>query len=311
MDVASFYVEHGLWIVFGAVLVQQLGVPVPALPLLVLAGARTADDPLHGLWALALAIVASSLGNYAWYVAGRRHGHRVLDALCTLSLSPESCVRQAENAFERYGTGSLVLGRLVPGLGLVAPPLAGGFGISTPTFLLYNGAGTALWALAGLALGWAFHAEVEWLLEALQAQGNRALVVIAAAVALYAGHRWLQRWRFRRAMYAARIGVDELRTLIERGEAPLVLDARSRASRRMDARSIPGSIAFDADDLDRVLAAIPPEREVVVYCACPNDATAAHIAQQLHERGIRRVRPLAGGIDAWEAAATRRSETPR
>lgn len=302
MSIDSFYSEYGLWIVFGTVLLQQFGLPVPAFPLLILAGAQTLDDPAHGGWALVLSVVASSIGNYAWFVAGRRHGHRVLNAVCKVSLSPASCVRQAENAFQRYGAGTLVLGRFVPGLGIVAPPLAGGFGVGAPTFLLYNGAGSALWALSGLALGWAFHTEVEWLLEALSALGNRAAVVVALAVALYAAHRWWQRWRFRRALRAARIGVDELRELIERGDPPLVLDARSAVMRDLDPRSIPGSIPVDPDDLDRALEAIPRGREVVVFCACPNEATAARIALQLQKRGIGRIRPLAGGIDAWETA---------
>lgn len=301
MGIEAFYDEHGLWIIFGTVLLQQFGLPIPAFPLLMLAGAQTFEDPMHGLWALVLAVVASSLGNYAWFLAGRHHGHRVLNAVCRVSLSPGSCVRQAENAFDRYGLGSLVLGRFVPGLGIVAPPLAGSFGVTGPIFLLYNGIGSALWALSGVALGWAFHTEVEWLLDALARLGDRAAVVVALAVVLYAAHRGWQRWRFRRALRAARISVDELRERIERGDPPLVLDARSAMLRKLDLRSIPGSIVVDPDDLDRALEAIPRDREVVVYCACPNEATAARIALQLQKRGLGRIRPLAGGIDAWEA----------
>jgi len=302
LDVASFYSEHGLWIVFGTVLVQQLGLPVPAFPLLILAGAQALVEPVYGLWALMLSVVASSLGNYAWFIAGRRYGHRVLRAVCNVSLSPDSCARQAENAFERYGVGSLVLARFVPGLGIVAPPLAGGFGVGAPAFLLYNGIGSALWAFAGITLGWAFHTEVEWLLDALATLGNRAVRWLAVVVVLYAAQRWWRRWQFRRALRAARIGVDELRAMIERGEAPLILDARSHVMRELDARSIPGSIAVDPDDLDHALAQTTREREVVVYCACPNEVTAAKIALQLRKRGVTRVRPLSGGIDAWDAA---------
>jgi membrane protein DedA with SNARE-associated domain len=189
VSIDSFYNDYGLWFIFGVVLLQQLGLPIPAYPLLILAGAQTVVDPAHGLWALVLSVVASSIGNFAWFLAGKRYGHRVLKAVCRISLSPESCVRQAENTFERYGPGSLVLGRFVPGLGIVAPPLAGGFGVGVPTFLLYNGIGSALWALSGLALGWAFHTEVDWLLDALSALGNRAAGAIALGVAVYVAHR--------------------------------------------------------------------------------------------------------------------------
>jgi len=185
MNAAGFYADYGLPIIFGAVLVQQLGVPIPVFPLLILAGAQAFVDPVHGIWALALSVLASSLGNYAWFRAGRRYGYRVLKAVCRMSLSQDSCVSQTESAFERYGPGTLVIARFLPGLGMVAPPLAGGVGLETSTFLLFNGVGSMLWAAAGLALGWAFHAQVESLLDALATLGNQALVLVPVLVALY------------------------------------------------------------------------------------------------------------------------------
>lgn len=305
MDVHGFYAQYGLPIIFGVVLVQQLGVPIPAFPLLILAGAQAFADPAHGPWAVGLAVLASSIGNYAWFRAGRRYGYRVLSAVCRIAMSPDSCVRQTETTFERYGSGTLVLARFVPGLGMVAPPLAGGLGLKTSTFLLYNGVGSALWATAGFALGWLFHSQVEGLLDALTALGNRAIEGVAALLALYVAWRWWKRWRFRRALQAARISVAELHAMMNRGEDVLVLDVRSRIHRKLDDRSIPGSRAIDVDNLEQSLAAIPRDREIVVYCACPNEATAAKVAMQLHARGVSRIRPLAGGIDAWASAGLR------
>ncbi|HKU84760.1 MAG TPA: rhodanese-like domain-containing protein [Casimicrobiaceae bacterium] len=302
MDATGFYAAHELPIIFGTVLVQQLGVPLPAFPLLILAGANAFADPAHGLWVLILAVVASSLGNYAWFRAGMRYGYRVLNAVCRVSLSPDSCVRQTETAFERYGSATLVLARFLPGLGMVAPPLAGGLGFATSTFLLYNGLGSALWAAAGLVLGLMFHTQVEWLFAALAELGNRAIVALACLVVLYVAHRMWKRWRLRRALYAARISVTDLHDMMRRGEDVLVLDVRSRTHRKLDGRSIPGSKPIDLEDLERALAGIPRDRETVVYCACPNEASAAKVAMQLHARGVSHVRPLAGGIDAWATA---------
>jgi membrane protein DedA with SNARE-associated domain/rhodanese-related sulfurtransferase len=302
MDAGGFYADYGLAIVFGAVLVQQLGVPIPAFPLLILAGAQAVADPAHGLWALGLAVLASAVGNYAWFRAGRRYGYRVLSALCRMSLSPDSCVRQTETAFERYGPGALVLARFLPGLGMLGPPLAGGLGFKASTFLFFNGVGSVLWAAAGLALGSVFHAQVEWLLDALAALGSQAFVIVAALVALYVAYRWWTRWRFRNALRAARISVPELHEMMSRGDDVLVLDVRSRLHRRLDGRSIPGSTPIDLDNIEQALAGIPRDREIVVYCACPNEATAASVAMRLHKSGVSRIRPLAGGIDGWAMA---------
>lgn len=280
-------------------LVQQLGAPIPATPLLLLAGAHAAADPIYGVYTLALAMVASTAGSLPWFWAGRRYGYRVLKLMCRISLSPDGCVRQTETVFERYGAAALLIAKFVPGLARVAPPLAGTFRFSTASFLLYYGAGNALWAGAGLILGLAFHTEIDWLMDRLAAFGGHALAVVLGVVALYVAYRWLVRRQFLKSLRASRIGVAELQEMIGRGEAPIVLDVRSRTHRKLDSRMIPGARPVDLDDLEGPLAQIPSGRNVVVYCACPNDATAVKVAMLLRRRGIRDVRPLAGGFDAW------------
>src|SRR5713226_6935133 len=156
--------EYGLVAVFCVVLVQQLGAPLPVLPLMLFAGAQSARDPFYGIYALALAIVASTLGSLPWFLAGQRFGHRVLKFTCKVSLSPDSCVRQTETVFERHGALTLLISKFVPGLAHVAPPLAGAFGFRTSSFLLYNSVGAVLWAGAGLVLGLLFYPEINWLL---------------------------------------------------------------------------------------------------------------------------------------------------
>jgi membrane protein DedA with SNARE-associated domain/rhodanese-related sulfurtransferase len=284
------------------VLVQQLGAPIPATPLLLLAGAHAAADPIYGVYALALAILASALGSLPWFWAGRRYGYRVLKLMCRISLSPDGCVRQTETVFERYGAAALLIAKFVPGLARVAPPLAGTFRFRVASFLLYYGAGNALWAGFGLILGLAFHSEIEWLMDRFTAFGAPALMVVAGILALYVVYRWLVRRQFLRSLRASRIGVAELKEMIGRGEAPIVLDVRSRTHRKLDARMIPGARPIDLDDLEGPLAQIPSGRDIVVYCACPNDATAVKVAMLLRRRGIRHVRPLAGGFDAWVSA---------
>jgi membrane protein DedA with SNARE-associated domain/rhodanese-related sulfurtransferase len=297
-----FNPEYGLVAVFCLVLVQQLGAPIPVLPVMLVAGAQSARDPVFGVYALALAVAASTVGSMAWFWAGQRFGHRVLKLTCRVSLSPDSCVRQTETVFERHGVATVLISKFVPGLAHVAPPLAGAFGFKTPRFLFYNAVGAALWAGAGLILGLLFYPQIDWLLVQFYAFGGHALGLLAVLVAAYFAYRWLARRRFLKTLHASRIEVAELQEMIGRGEAPLVLDARSATHRKLDGRMIPGARPVDLDDLERQFAQISADRDVVVYCACPNDATAVKVAMLLKRRGIRHVRPLAGGIDAWANA---------
>lgn len=291
--------QGGLIALFGVVLVQQLGAPIPATPVLMIAGAHAAADPIYGVYALALAVLASAIGSLPWFWAGRRYGYRVLKIVCRISLSPDACVRRTETIFERYGAAALVVAKFVPGLARVGPPLAGAFRYGAGGFLFFYGLGNALWAGAGLIAGLVFHAEIDWLVDALAVFGGHAVLVIMGLLALYVAYRWLVRRRFLTSLRTSRIEVAELKKRMERGETPIVLDVRSSTHRKLDPRMIPGARAVDLEDLEGPLAQIPGGRDVVVYCACPNDATAVRVATLLRRRGIGEVRPLAGGFDAW------------
>ena len=302
ISIARFLAEHPLASIFGAVLVHQLGVPVPAFALLLWAGSKALEDPRLALSAFVLSLIAGTAGHLPWYWAGRRYGHRILGLACRIALSPDSCVRQAESSFERRGPAMLVIARFLPALETLAPPLAGALRIGTPAFLAYDAAGGALWTIAGLALGAVFHDQIEWLLDWLAQLGEGALLLVAVLIAGYVAYRLLQRWLYLRSLKIARISAQELYAMISRGDKPVVLDVRTRANRRLDARRIPGALAVDLDDVERTLATILRDQEVIVYCACPNEATAAKVALQLRGHGFRHVRPLAGGIDAWVSA---------
>jgi len=168
----------------------------------------------------------------------------------------------------------------------VAPPLAAALGFGLTTYLVYNGIGAALYCAGGLILGFLFHSQIDWLLERLSELGGRALLVVAVLLALYIVYRWWDRWRFLKTLGTARISVAELDRMISQGEDPIVLDVRSRTHRELDGRKIPGAQPVDLDDLESTLARIPGDREVVVYCACPNEVSAAKLALLLRERGI-------------------------
>jgi len=197
-ELMPFDPGYGLIAVFGLVLVQQLGAPIPAWPALMISGAYTVVDPLHGAAALVLATTASIVGSLPWFWAGWRYGHRVLRFTCRISLSPDACVHKTGMFFERYGVVALLVSKFVPGLTHVAPPLAGTFRLRVTRFALYFGAGSALAAFVPLALGVAFHVQIGETIAWLGEFGGHALAGIAAAVALYVVYRWLVRRRVAR-----------------------------------------------------------------------------------------------------------------
>ena len=294
--------QHGVALVFANVLLQQLGLPIPAVPTLIVAGALAAEGKLSAAAVFAVAVLACMIGDGAWYAAGRAFGRPVLNLLCRVSLSPDSCVRQSEYHFERWGAAALVLSKFIPGLSTIAPPLAGALRLGWLAFALLDGVGVALWAGAPILGGMLFYAELNRVGLALEGLGTAAIGLVVAIVAAYIAFKWWERKRFYRTLRLARISVEELRSLMDRGPQPVVVDVRSEVARKSDGRFIPGALVIDADEVDERLSKLPSDREIIFYCTCPNEASAAQVAKRLIDLGYKRVRPLHGGLDAWLAA---------
>ena len=124
-QITALLIAQGTPIVFAATLATRIGVPVPAAPFLVVAGGLAAMGQLSWVAALFAAVVAGNLGDGLWFWAGRRHGYKVLKLLCRVSMSPDSCVRESEAIILRWGGLSLIAAKFVPGVSVVAPPMAG------------------------------------------------------------------------------------------------------------------------------------------------------------------------------------------
>ena len=299
MNLVSVIAEQGLSLVFANVLLQQLGVPIPAEPTLVVAGSLAARGllPLPGL--VGVTWLAVLIADSTWYWMGRRYGNQVLRVVCRLALSPDSCVRTTEQTFTRWGLKSLAVAKFIPGFSMVAPPMAGAMRVRWSSFPLFDLLAAVLWSSVGIGAGLIFYRQVDRVLAALAGLGGWAPVVGAILLAAFVGWKWVQRRRFYRSLRMARISVNELKSLFDVGANPVVFDVRTATARQRDPQRIPGALAFDPSQMDAVAAELPDEREVILYCSCPSEASAASIARLLMDRGVRSVRPLAGGLQAW------------
>ena len=256
--------QYGLALVFANVLLTQLGVPLPAIPTLIVAGALAREEHWPVAALLGVAVVASLIGDLPWYLAGRRYGNRAISALCRITIEPDTCVRQTEDIFGRWGAPSLMIAKFVPGFATVAPPIAGAFKLGLAPFLGYSAVGALLWSGAAVAVGAIFHAQVSQALEWVAEMGAWALVV-GIVIVFYIALKWIERWFFIRVMRMARITTDELDRLMQEGSGPVVLDARSAAGRQLDPRRIPGALVVDTN-APVLHSGISPDRDVVIYC---------------------------------------------
>jgi membrane protein DedA with SNARE-associated domain/rhodanese-related sulfurtransferase len=295
----QFLINHGLPLVFGVVFLEQMGLPLPAAPFLLAAGALSATGRFSLFWGISAAVIACLVADAFWFYLGRCRGNRVLGLLCRISLEPDSCVRRTQNVFTKYGLKGVVAAKFIPGLSTVAPPLAGISGISADRFLFFDGLGSLLYGGFFILIGYFFSHQIEQIAVALASVGGSALGLVAAMAAAYIGFKFWQRQSLLRELRMARITVEELRQKQDAGEDLVILDLRSRAALEEDPSLIQGAIHLNMDDIEKRQHEFPRDRDIIVYCSCPNEVSSARVALFLHRKGFTRVRPLLGGLDAW------------
>jgi len=256
----NLIIQYGVPLVFVNVFLEQLGVPVPAVPTLIVAGALSRENRMSSTHVIFASVAASLIADWIWFMLGRRYGYRILKTLCRISLSPDSCVRDTEAKFERWGLKSLLIAKFVPGFSTVAPPLAGAAKGSTIEFLIYDVVGAVIWVGVAVALGRAFHHAIGTVIAKLEDLGGWAVAIVAFVIALFIFVKWAQRQNFYKQLRMARVSVVELKELLDRGIHPLIVDARSESARKRDPFRIPTAVAWDGFD------GLGEGREIVVYC---------------------------------------------
>jgi membrane protein DedA with SNARE-associated domain/rhodanese-related sulfurtransferase len=296
----DFFLKYGYFILFLWVLTEQLGVPIPSVPLLLTAGTLTATHKLN----LPLVLIAVTLGSLVsdslWYIMGKRYGGTVVKLLCRLSMESSTCVRRTENYFTKHGPAALLLAKFIPGLGSVAAPIAGQTAMPYSSFVIFDTAGILIWSLT-FTLGGRFFGDVlKRHPNALNWVAHFAVLLFVLLLVAFLLSRFLRQRAFLREIRTARIPPEELKDMLDREQPVYIVDLRHPLDYLPDPRTLPGAVLLTPDKLVLESDHIPRDRDVVLFCTCPSEATAAKMALAIRKLGIYRVRPLLGGFDEWK-----------
>ncbi len=305
--VKMLFLRHAYTVMFGWVLVEQAGVPIPSVPLMLAAGTMSAAHKLHIALIIPVVLLACFLADSTWWWLGRQYGSRVLDVLCRLSLDASTCVNRAQGSIARRGGITLLFAKFVPGVSTIAAPIAGQAGMAFYEFLLYDMAGTLLWAAAWLFAGRCFGdiaTRSARLFETLTHFAAGLVLLMIFTIVIY---RYVQRRRFMAELRGLRLEPEQLLGMMEQArsdgnEPPFIIDLRHPLDVLTDPEVLPGALRIGPDELRRHRDEIPGDREIVLYCTCPSEETSAKVAMELRRLGVGRVRPLRGGLQGWKDA---------
>jgi membrane protein DedA with SNARE-associated domain len=267
MHLVELALRHYYILLFAATLVAQLGLPLPAAPLMLGAGALVLRGELRGPVAVLVTVVAFLLAHLVWFFAGRRRGAAALRLVCRISLEPDSCVRKTENLFGRFGANLLLAAPFIPGLGLLATPLAGLSGMRLGRFLLLDGASALLWSSAYVATGYLLGPQLVIALALLQEVSGSVASVALLLVAAYVAWKLIDRWRLLRELRIARITPHELKRRLDAGDPLLVVDLRHEIELDADRQTLPGALRIAFEELDVRHREIPRDREIALFCS--------------------------------------------
>ncbi|QEM10687.1 DedA family protein/thiosulfate sulfurtransferase GlpE [Mucilaginibacter rubeus] len=289
---------YGLWVVFLITLLQSVGLPLPAFTVMIVTAAVTPATPENVISLTLVGSLGTLIGDFVLFFAGKRYGTGILGKLCKISISPDSCVRSTGDLFDRYGAPALTIVKFIPGLSTLAPVVAGVYAMRVAVFAFFSSVAALIYLSAAVALGAIFRHQIDSVISALSRYGKLGGLFVLVLFGLYLLFKWLQRYRLIRQFEADRLTVNDLIELIDGNSNPVILDARP-VDQRVKNGFIPGSIPVDENSLSDIADRYASHQEIVIYCSCPNEITAARYAEKLRKIGLKRIRPLLGGIDAW------------
>ncbi len=303
----SLLAHHTYALLFGWVLIEQGGLPIPSIPLMIAVGTMSAAHKLHVAYAIPVILFACLLADSAWYFLGRHFGSRVLNILCRFSLEAATCVERTHGTVSKRGAFTLLFAKFVPGLSTVAAPIVGQVKVPYLTFVLYDMAGSLLWSGAWLFAGRFFGDLARRSSDFFAMLGHFGIALVFFMVLSLVVYRLLKRRQFLGQLEGLRLEPEQLMAMINDAETagldrPFIIDLRHPLDVLTDPLVLPGALRIGPDELKQRRQIIPTDRDIVLYCTCPSEETSAKVALELHRLGIRRVRPLRGGLQGWKDA---------
>lgn len=296
----AILLTYGYVLIFGWVFLEQIGLPLPATPVLLAAGALSATEHMNFPAALLAGVCACLIADLSWFLFGRKYGNFVLRLLCKFSLESSVCVRRTHDSFGKRGAYTLLFAKFVPGLSVVAPPVAGQTGMSLRRFLIFDAAGSTAWVGTLLLSGRIFGDIIDKNPHVLDWMGQFGGALLVLGILGFLASRIIRRYTYMRKLRTARLEPITLKQMLDAGEPVYIVDLRHPLELVPDPFTLPGAHHVSPDSLAAHSAEIPLDRDIVLYCTCPSEATAAKTAMQLHKLGVDRVRPLRGGFDEWK-----------
>lgn len=299
MPFTHLFLTHAYTVLFLWVMAEQVGLPLPSAPLLLTAGTLTATHKL-GLGSVLLAVVGGSLvSDISWYFLGERYGHSVVRLLCRISADRDACVRRTEDTFGKHGAAALLIAKFLPGLNTMGGAIAGQIRMDFRLFLLCDAGGVLLWALAFVVGGRFFGDFLKLHPHALAWFAHFAVAVFVLLLLGFVAHRIWRRRQWMAQIRTDRLSPEALHGMLDRGDPLYLVDLRHPLDYLPDPRTLPGAVVMTPDRLVENMAAVPRDRDVVLFCTCPNEETAVHMALTIRKLGVPRVRPLLGGFNGW------------
>jgi membrane protein DedA with SNARE-associated domain len=266
-SVIPFLLRHGYWVLFANVFAEQIGLPIPAIPVLLAMGALAGLGARSFGASFGLAVVAVLSSDLIWFRLGRSRGHTILNFLCRISLEPDSCVSNTKGLFTRFGALALLFAKFVPGLNAAAAPLAGLTRMPAWKFLAADVAGASAWSAAYLTAGFVFRNQLERAAEQAGQMGSWLLLALASLLGAYIGWKYYQRRRFIRDLRVARVTPEQLQAMLESGSDVVIVDLRRSLEIQFDQVKLPGAIWIDLGELEAREHEIPRDKEVILYCS--------------------------------------------
>lgn len=291
---------HGYWLIFGWVLLCLIGVPIPVTPTLLAAGALSSDGDMNLSYTFIAGLAACISADVTWYFIGRRYGSKVLRLLCKITMQPANCIRVSEGSVGRRAALVFLYAKFIPGLSSLASPIAGQRRMKFYRFLFYDALGSALWLGAFLYGGRVFGKLLQQNPHIFDWVGRFSGLLLLAGLVGFFLFRIYRRHRLLHALAAARLDPLELKLMLDAGEEVYIVDLRNPSERIDDAHTLPGAHLVAPGEIASHSSNIPLDRDIILFCSCPNEAAAAQIALKLQKQGIDRVRPLRGGYDEWK-----------